>query len=544
MAIDSYISDSIISYLCSEHSLNDVSVQLSVPKQKDHGDYATNAALMYAKKIGLNPRQLAEKIKSDIAWNDDIEGIEIAGPGFLNFKIARSSLYSILEKIHTEGATFGTNNSGAGKKTNVEFVSANPTGPLTVGHARNAVLGDTFARILEANGYAVDREYYFNNAGRQMRMLGHSVYFRYMQMIEPDTEFGEDYYQGDYIKDIAEKIFTAKGTSLKGDQDNPIFKETAEAEIFLDIQQSLKKIDIKHDLFYNENSLYDSGKIEAILAEFDQKGLTYKEKDAIWLKTTDLGFEQDKVVVKATGEPTYRLPDMAYHKDKFDRGYDVIVDIFGADHIDTYPDVLAAVKELGYDVAKIKVIIYQFVTLLRNGEVVKMSTRAANYITLDELVDEVGADVVRYFINMRSVNTHLNFDLDLAKKQSDENPVFYVQYAHARICSILRRANEKGLRASGDHLDLLIDPAELDLIKQFTEYPKLLRKLAENLEQHKLCTFLFELAGVYHRFNQQCKVVDTDEAELSSARLYLIESAKQVFANGFGILGITAPEQM
>lgn len=543
MAVDATIKETISAYICETYGLGDAPIQLTIPKQKDHGDYATNAALMYGKRVGVNPRELAEAIKT-LPWENDIEQIDIAGPGFLNFKISSGSLYAILNEIHTKAHAFGTNNNGNGKKTNVEFVSANPTGPLTVGHARNAVLGDTFSRILEANGFAVDREYYFNNAGRQMRMLGYSVYFRYMQIIEPSTEFGEDYYQGDYIKDIAKKIYNEYGESLKGDQDNAIFKDTAEQEIFVDIEKSLKRIGIKHDSFYNERSLYETGKIEAVLNEFKTRGLSYEKDGATWLKTSELGFEQDRVVVKASGEPTYRLPDMAYHKDKFERGYDVIIDIFGADHIDAYPDVLAAVKEFGYDTDKVKVIIYQFVTLLRGGEVVKMSTRAANYVTLDELVDEVGEDVVRYFINMRSVNTHLNFDLDLAKKQSDENPVFYVQYAHARICSILRRAEEKGLSAANTQLALLTEEAELDLVKYLSEYPKLIEKLADTLEQHKLCTYLFDLAGLYHRFNQLCKVVDTENAELSSARLYLIESVKQVLANGFGILGINAPERM
>ncbi|MCB0280702.1 MAG: arginine--tRNA ligase, partial [Calditrichaeota bacterium] len=345
-------------------------------------------------------------------------------------------------------------------------------------------------------------------------------------------------------KDIAKQIYDKNKDSLAGKITDNLFKQSAEQAIFEDIKGTLERLKIHHDTFQNEDDFYSSGKIKAILDEFKRRDLSYEKDGATWLRTSQLGMEDDRVIVKESGEPTYRLPDIAYHKDKFDRGYDKIIDIFGADHIDSYPDVLAAIKELGYDIDKVKVIIYQFVTLLRHGEIVKMSTRAANYVTLDELIDEVGADVVRYFINMRSVNTHLNFDLDLAKKQSDENPVFYLQYAHARISSILRRSNEKKLSASDKHLDQLNTEFELDLIKKCAEYPELIAKIGENLEQHKLCTYLYDLATSYHRFNTNCFVLDEENVDLSEARLFLISCVKTVLANGFYILGIEAKERM
>ena len=544
MTIEEQLNQVIIDFFKEKYSTEIEKHSFSRPKLKEHGDLSSNVAMMKGKTLGKIPREFAISLIDDINWPDSVKKVEVAGPGFLNFFLNDSSVYQVLLDIEEQKEKYGQNNSGEKKKTLVEFVSANPTGPLTVGHGRNAVLGDTFSRILEANGYQVDREYYFNNAGRQMRVLGHSVYYRYLELCGKKPDFPEGHYEGEYIIEIAKKIFNQHNDSLQDDKDNIIFKKTAEEEIFIDIKSSLEKLSIKHDSFFNEEDLYNDGRIKDILETFKKKNLSYEKEDAVWLKTTELGFETDRVIVKNTGEPTYRLPDMAYHKDKFERGYDRIVDIFGADHIDAYPDVLAAVKELGYDVSKIDVIIYQFVTLLRNGEVVKMSTRKANFVTLDELVEDVGADVVRFFINMRTVNTHLNFDLELAKKQSDENPVFYVQYAHARISSIIRRAKEKTLTASKDSLNLLRTEYELDLIKKAAEFPKLIKQIGESLEQHRLCSFLTELASLYHKFNQNCMVVDEENKELSSARLYLIKQIQQVLKNGFYILGISAPDRM
>jgi arginyl-tRNA synthetase len=313
--------------------------------------------------------------------------------------------------------------------------------------------------------------------------------------------------------------------------------------IFEDISSTLGKIGIKHKVFFNENSLYDEGKINGLLEEFKKRGLSYEKDGAVWLKLSELGNEQDKVIVKNTGEPTYRLPDIAYHATKFDRGYDFIVDLFGSDHTATYPDVLAALKELGHDTEKVKVMIHQFVTIIKDGKAVKMSTRKANYITLDELIEWVGADVVRYFFNMRAISTHLNFDLNLAVKHSDENPVFYLQYAHARICSILRMTDQEGLKANTENLPLLVTDEEQKLIKKLLRFPDVVEGAAKVLDAVILCAYLEELAGTFHRFYTVCRIIGS-EKELAEARIALIHAVKLVISNGLGILGVTSPDKM
>ncbi len=428
-----------------------------------------------------------------------------------------------------------------GKRAQVEFVSANPTGPLTVGHGRNAVTGDTIANLLEWIGYKVEREYYFNNAGRQMRILGDSVRLRYLELLGHKINFPEEYYQGEYIKDIAKKLFEEYGDKLFNKEE--IFKERAEREIFDDINRTLSRLNIFFENYYNENSLYEDGRIKNLLNLFEEKNLSYVKDDAIWLKLSELGNEKDKVIVKSTGEPTYRLPDIAYHITKFERGYDLIVDVFGSDHNATYPDVLAGLKALGYDVTQVKVLIHQFVTITQDGQIVKMSTRKANYITLDELIDEVGSDVVRYFFNMRSISSHLNFDINLAKKQTDENPVFYLQYAHARISSILRMTKDENLNLSTENLELLTKDEEQNLLKKLYEFPYEVLYSAENFEPHRLCTYLEELAALFHKFYTECRIIGSPK-ELAEARIALIVAVQTVIRNGLRILGVSAPEKM
>jgi arginyl-tRNA synthetase len=358
--------------------------------------------------------------------------------GIYKFFIQPEFLSKIIVDIINKQDQFGKTNINDGKTAIVEFVSANPTGPLTIGHGRNAVLGDTVASLLENTGYKVDREYYFNNAGRQMRVLGDSVK-NDTSIAWESIEFPDDYYQGEYIIDIAKSLYEQHGDALRDEDCEGIFKQEAEKLIFKILKKLCHFSNIEMNSFFNEHTLYTDGKIdEVLLKKLKELNLSYEKDDATWFKLTELGGEQDKVIVKSTGEPTYRLPDIAYHGNKFERGYDLIVDLFGSDHSATYPDVLAGCKALGSDIDKVKVLIHQFVTIMEKGEVVKMSTRKANFITIDELIEEVGADVVRYFFIMRNMNSHLNFDIDLAKKQSDENPVFYLQYAHARISSILR----------------------------------------------------------------------------------------------------------
>ena len=524
--------------------LSDVELMFEIPKTISHGDFSCNVAMLLTKKLKKNPRQIAEEIISNLKYDEDIiQKIEIAGPGFINFFFTPLFIAKVIENILTQKENYGRTDKYKGKRANVEFVSANPTGPLTVGHGRNAVIGDTIANMLEAIGYEVEREYYFNNAGRQMRVLGDSVKQRYLQLLGDQIDFPEDYYQGEYIKEIAAELVKKFGDSLKNEKPEGKFKAKAEQVIFNDIKKSLKLLGIKFETFYNENTLFEEGKIDALLKTFKEKNLSYQKDNALWLKFTELGGEQDKVIVKSSGEPTYRLPDIAYHITKFDRGYDLMVDVFGSDHAAAYPDVLAGLKALDYDVDKVSVIIYQFVTILEDGEIVKMSTRKANYVTLDELVDEVGKDVVRYFFNMRSTSSHMNFDLTLAKKQSDENPVFYLQYAHARICSILRTVVEEDIISSVKNLNLLVKEEEQQLLKKLNKYEEEILYASENFEPHRICAYLEELAAAFHKFYTFCRILGS-EKKLAEARLALAEATKTVLQNGLGILGVTAPERM
>ncbi len=527
------------------HQITNVPIIIEKPKEEKFGDFATNLALQLARHFKKNPQQIAKEIVQFINRDEKyISKIEIAGPGFINFFASQMNLYQQLADILVQKELFGKSNLAEGKTANIEFVSANPTGPLTIGHGRGAVLGDTIARLLEAIGYRVTREYYFNNAGRQMRVLGDSVRLRYLELCGETIDFPEDYYQGQYIKDIAQAIFKEKGDRLKSETDVTFFKEYAEQVIFADIKKTIKRLGFEFDVFYNEKSLYDEGKIEEIVQRLKDKGLVAERDGAVWLLTSKLGFDQDRVIIKSTGEPTYRLPDMAYHVEKIKRGFDLIIDLFGADHIATYPDVLAAVKALGYDVEKIKVLIHQFVTLYEGDEKVKMSTRRANFITLDELMDEVGVDVTRYFFLMRSMSSHLNFDLTLAKKQSEENPVFYIQYAHARICSILKLAEERQIELDEKvQWDYLKTREELNLIKHLVQFPQIIEMAATSFEPHRLVNYLFELATLFHKFYTECRVIGSD-VHLTRARLALIDAVRIVIANGLKILGISAPRHM
>jgi len=517
---------------------------LEVPKNPEHGDQSSNIAMILSKKLKKNPRAIAEEIISSLTYSDKIiKDIKIAGPGFINFYFTDSFSSKIIDEILEQGDDFGKSNLFKNKKANVEFVSANPTGPLTVGHGRNAVVGDTLANILEWVGYNVDREYYFNNAGRQMRVLGDSVKLRYLELLGEELSFPEDYYQGEYIKDIAQKLIDENGDTLKAENPEGIFKDKAETEIFDDIKTTLADLKIQHDIFYNGKKLYDEGKIKSLLAELKKKNLSYEKDGAVWFKLTKLGGEQDKVIIKTTGEPTYRLPDIAYHITKFERGYDLMVDLFGSDHNATYPDVLAGLKAVRKDPGKVKIVIHQFVTILEKGEIVKMSTRKANFITLDELTKEVGSDVVRYFFNMRDVSSHMNFDLALAKTQSDENPVFYLQYAHARICSILKMIKDEKLEASTKHLELLVKDEEKMLIKKLRQFKDEIELSARLFETHRICNYLEELASHFHKFYTFCRIMGS-EKDLAEARIALAIATKTVIKNGLQILGVSAPEKM
>jgi len=521
-------------------------IVVQLPKNLNHGDFATNLALQLGGKLGKSPRDiaqiLADKLKSD--YPNLVDSTDIAGPGFINISINKNAIVSQLETVLALNKNYGKSDFGEGKTAQVEFVSANPTGPLTVGHGRGAILGDVISSILEWNGYEVEREYYYNNAGRQMRRLGESVKSRYLELLGENTEFPEEGYEGEYIIEIAQILLDKNGDSLINTADNKVFKEAAESNIFLNIKKTLARIGLKFDTFFNENTLYDSGAIDAVVKTLREKNLIYEKEGATWFKATAAGREQDRVIIKSSGEPTYRLPDIAYHQNKFNRGFDLMVDVLGADHMDAYPDVLAGVEQLDYDSKKVKVIIHQFVTLTENGEPVKMSTRKANYITLDELIDEVGQDVVRYFFIMRGMNTHLNFDMALAKDESDENPVFYLQYAHARLCNILKHAEGQGynFKKNTDLSPLSLD-SEIQLVKFLLEFPNIIERAKDNLEPQTIATYLQSLAGMFHKYYAKERVV-TDDKVKTSARLILVKTLQIVLYNGLTVLGIHAPERM
>lgn len=519
------------------------------PNNPEFGDIATNIAMQMARELKKNPRIIAQEIIDNLDYNKDvIERVDIAGAGFINIKFSPVFYDVLFEKIRQSGIDYGKQKIGNGIKVNVEYVSANPTGLLHLGHGRNAVVGDTVANLFEWMGYDVTREYYFNNAGNQMNNLGKSIYARYNQIDNPDFPLPENAYHGEYITNIANDLYKSSPTKYKDlEDDSPLHAElikAGEVWCFEKIKNTLKKLKITQDVFYNEDSLYTEGKVDEVLITLKEKGLSYVKDGAVWLKLSEMGLDQDRVIVKSTGEATYRLPDIAYHIEKFKRGFDIIVDVFGADHIATIPDVMQTVEHLGYDKEKMSVLIHQFVTLTENGKQVKMSKRTGKSYTLDDLLDEVGEDVVRFFFIMRSISTHLEFDLAIAKEQSDKNPVFYLQYAHARACSIFSKANEQGVSLNNDYnYKLLTDEAEVNLIKQLIKFPELISISCDKREAHILTEYLKEVASAFHKFFHNCRILDSEQ-DIRDARLQLVEMTRIVMKNGLTILGINAPEKM
>lgn len=534
--------------LWSDAAASDYTVE--EPKREGQGDFATNLAMVVAGRDKCNPRQVAtalvELLNDPELSSGLLEKIEVAGPGFVNCWVKPRVWQGVIPEIVARGERFGLSESGGGRRVLVEFVSANPTGPLSVGHGRQAVLGDAIARLLTAVGYTVSREYYYNDAGRQMRVLGESVRARYLELLGLPAGFPEDGYQGEYIREIARALVDEQGDKLKDHPDHLPFTRKAEEVIFADINGTLTRLDIHFDNYYNEHSLYQEGLVDEVVSVLRGKGLVYDQEGAVWFKTTDLGLEKDRVIIKSSGEPTYRLPDIAYHREKFRRGFDWMVNVFGSDHIATVPDVLAGVKALGYDPERVTTVIHQFVTLVRDGQQVKMSTRKANFVTVDELLDEVGPDVARFFFLMRKADSQLEFDLNLATSQSQENPVYYVQYAHARLCSIGRQAGEKGLEPGPEDsvdLTLLGEPEELALLRAMAGYTSMLEGAAQALEPHRLVFFLQEVAARFHTYYNRHRIAGDDPA-LSRARLALAGALKVVLANGLTLIGVKAPESM
>ena len=514
---------------------------VNVNNQEGFGDYSSNIALKLAKILKKAPIEIAKSIANHPNASENVFTLSSSQPGFVNFHISNDYYLKILKQIINESENFGKTKR-LNKSANVEFVSSNPTGPLTVGHGRQAILGDMVSNILTWNGYDVTREYYYNDAGKQMRVLAESCYAKYAQQTGKKVEMPENGYVGTYLDEIAEKIINKYGKDLESD--NPIFRDFTEKEIFANIKNTLDSIGIKFDVFTKEGTFYKNGAIEDVLKILKEKNLSYEKDGAVWFKTSSLNKEEDKVLVKSSGEPTYRLPDIAYHADKVDRGFDLIVDIFGADHIDTYPDVILGLKCLDKKTDHIKVVIHQFVTIKKSGEIVKMSTRKANFITLDELKDELSSDIIRYFFIMRGANSHLDFDLDLAKDESEKNPVYYLQYANARISNLLKRYDKEIPLDSKIDYSQLKEKDEIALAKLLSEFPSKMEHVLHSLEPRKIATYLEEVAAAYHKFYGNHKVINPQNTGLSSARKKLCEATKIILTNGLSILGISAPERM
>ena len=509
------------------------------PKRPEWGDFSSALALQLAASAHKKPLEIAQTIQQHLPPVALVDSSSVSPPGFLNLVLSKPWLKSQVEVILQAGAQYADIERGGGQKAQVEFVSANPTGPLSVGRGRGAVIGDTMANLLEAADYRVTREYYFNNAGKQMHDLGESLRLRYLQALGQEVEIPEGLYQGEYLLDLANQLVSEHGRAL-AEEGWEYFKEVAEAAMFESIQATLERLNIEMDVFFNENSLYEDGSVWEVLDLLRQKDYIYEQDGATWFQATRLGGTEDRVVVRSNGEPTYRLPDIAYHRNKLERGFSLVLDVLGADHKDAFPDVVRGVKVLGYDASKIDVLFNQFVTV--RGE--RMSTRAGHFTLLDELIDEVGPDVVRFFMLMRSADSHLEFDLDLALEQSEKNPVYYVQYAHTRICSILNKAEQRGFSSASGDVTLLEHPSEKALILELLNLSDVIAQSIDEKAPHLLSTYARDLASVFHAFYRDCLVLDESQPELSRARLKLVRAARIGLARSLDLLGVAAPESM
>ena len=525
-------------------------IEVEAPNNPEHGDYASNIALILASQAKQNPRKIAEIIQANITDPENIlEKTQIAGPGFINFYLKESVWQKTLQIIEEQKEEYGRLDIGGAQKVQVEFVSANPTGPLHIGHARGAVVGDVIANLLKTTGYAVDKEYYINDAGNQMNNLGKSVLFRYRELLGEKIEFPENCYHGDYIRDIAGSIIQKEGNKyLPQDEEETIrnFTAIASGVILEEIKNDLRDFGVTFDNYFSERELYKDNGVAYLLDSLQKQGFIYSDGETLWFKTTAYGDEKDRVVVRKNGEPTYFAADIAYHKNKYERGYKMIVDIWGADHHGYMPRLWAGIQALGQDKDSLKITLVQLVSLLRAGEPVAMSTRSGEFVTLREVLDEVGRDAARYNFLMRRSDSHLDFDLEVAKKQSNENPVYYVQYAYARICSILRMAGERGIALPAyKDIDsaLLQEPEEINLIKIMARYPETIYGAARTLEPHRITFYLNELAGVFHSYYNKNKVI-SDNEKLTAARLFMIKAIRIVLQNALKILGVNAPDKM
>ncbi|WP_409523646.1 arginine--tRNA ligase [Nitrincola sp. MINF-07-Sa-05] len=550
-------------------------------RDKAHGDFATNVALTLAKAARCNPRELAQKICNALPASDKVTKTEIAGPGFINFFITQASAYAVVETILEQGKAFGRAQPNSGPRVQVEFVSANPTGPLHVGHGRGAAYGATAADLLEAAGLQVEREYYVNDAGRQMSILAVSVWLRYLEQLGQSFSFPSNGYQGDYINEIAQWLVRDHGEAFNrpaaevfaditpdepqgGDKELHIDALIERAQAMLgddyetvfnaglnsilgDIREDLGEFGINYQEWFSERSLTRDGDVDRALEKLQSRGYLFEKEGNLWFRSTDFGDDKDRVVKRANGQTTYFASDIAYHMNKFERGFDQVVNIWGADHHGYITRVKAAIQALGYDPERLIVKLVQFAILYRGSERVQMSTRSGSFVTLRELRDEVGKDACRFFYVTRKADQHMDFDLDLAKTESKDNPVFYIQYAHARVCSVLRKLEEDGLawdQAQGlAAMQRLDSDVEKDLITQMGKYPETLHNAALNYEPHTLANYLKDLAGDFHAYYNANKML-IDDAELRNARLTLSVAVRQILANGLTLLGVSAPEQM
>ncbi|WP_078556203.1 arginine--tRNA ligase [Bacillus alkalicellulosilyticus] len=523
-------------------------VILEIPKEKAHGDYATNMAMQLARIAKKAPRAIAEDIVAHIDKEKGaISSIEIAGPGFINFHMDNAYLREIIPAVLAAKEQYGETNVGGNKRIQVEFVSANPTGNLHLGHARGAAVGDSLCNILAKAGYDVEREYYINDAGNQINNLSLSLQARYFQELGQEMEMPEDGYHGEDIIGFAKGLIAEHGDKFVQQTEEErllFFREYGLKKELDKIKTDLQEFRVPFDNWYSETSLYLSGKVVEALKVLKEKNETYEQDGATWFRSTTYGDDKDRVLIKNDGSYTYLTPDIAYHKDKMERGFDKLINIWGADHHGYIPRMKAAIQALGYQKEQIEVQIIQMVSLFQNGEKVKMSKRTGKAVTLRDLMEEVGIDATRYFFAMRSADTHLDFDMDLAVSKSNENPVYYVQYAHARICSILRQGEELGLTLDDSNLQLIQSEKEYDLLKKVGEYPEAVAEAANKLSPHRITNYVFELAATLHSFYNAERVIDPEDKEKSSARMALIKAVQITLKNALSIIGVKAPERM
>ena len=520
------------------------------PKVVAQGDYSTNIAMILASIQKMPPQKIAKAIIHNINDPDSFfDKVEIAGPGFINFFINKAAWYPILKQIHQKDLEYGASNIGKGKKIQVEFVSANPTGPLHVGHGRGAAVGDSIANILTFCGFNVEKEYYINDSGRQINTLGRSVFFRYKELFGEDILFPEDCYQGKYIIDLAENIKSINGDNFLNIEEKTAVKNCAEfaaEKILTEIKKDLDSFGVQFDNWFSEQSIFDSGKVEKAIEDFQNKNIIYTKEGALWFKTSEFGDEKDRVVVRKNGLTTYFASDIAYHQDKFNRGFERIIDIWGADHHGYIPRIAASIEASGENRNRFDVILIQLVNLLRDGLPVAMSTRAGEFVTLKEVIKEVGRDAARFIFLTRNSDSPLDFDLELAKKKTNDNPVYYVQYVHARISSIISKGKENGIADinwNAEAVNMLTEPEEIDLLKIMNRFPAIVKQSAMRLEPHRITFYLMSLASSFHAYYNKHRVLN-DDPMLSCGRLYLVLAVQKIIRNGLGLLGVSAPEKM